>query len=39
MLVQSYIPAQDIPIVKNPMNENLSPWYALPVRDKIITPE
>ncbi len=39
MLAQSYMPAQDIHIVKNPMNEGLSPWYELPIGDKIITPE
>ncbi|MGZ8552722.1 MAG: DUF4846 domain-containing protein [Chitinophagaceae bacterium] len=39
MLAQSYMPAQDIHIVKNPVNEKLSPWYELPVGDKIITPE
>lgn len=39
MPAQSYMPAQDIHIVKNPMNENLGPWYELPAGDKIITPE
>ncbi|HLY70366.1 MAG TPA: DUF4846 domain-containing protein [Puia sp.] len=29
LLAQGYMPAQDIHIVKNPMNENLSPWYEL----------
>lgn len=27
LLAQSYMPAQDIHILKNPMYENLSPWY------------
>lgn len=38
MLAQSYMPAQDIHIVKNPLNEKLSPWYEINA-DEIITPE
>ena len=29
MLAQSYMPAQSVHIVKNPSNEDLSPWYAV----------
>lgn len=29
LLSQSYMPAQDIHILKNPVNENGSPWYEL----------
>ena len=29
LLAQSYMPAQDIHIVVNPMNKNVSPWYEL----------
>jgi hypothetical protein len=39
MLAQSYMPAQDIHIVKNPMDEKLSPWYEVSDADVIITPE
>ena len=39
MLAQSYMPAQDIHILKNPENEKLSPWYALDFREKLATPE
>jgi hypothetical protein len=40
MLAQSYMPAQDIHIVKNPTEENISPWYRLDKRDTVIvTPE
>ena len=39
MLAQSYMPAQDIHIVRNPMNEKISPWYDVSEADKIITPE
>jgi hypothetical protein len=39
MLAQSYMPAQDIHIVKNPGNENISPWYELSSADKLVTPE
>lgn len=39
MLAQSYMPAQDIHIVKNPMSQSLSPWYEAVEHLKIITPE
>jgi Domain of unknown function (4846) len=39
MLAQSYMPAQDIHIVKNPVNDKLSPWYEVKDVKEIITPE
>ncbi len=39
MLAQSYMPAQDIHILKNPMNTDFSPWYELNGADIIETPE
>jgi hypothetical protein len=39
MLAQSYMPAQDIHIVKNPADEALSPWYEVSDSNEIITPE
>ena len=39
MLVQGYQPAQDIHIVINPMNNELSPWYEVIDAEQIITPE
>jgi Domain of unknown function (4846) len=39
MLAQSYMPAQDIHIVNNPMNKKLSPWYEAKAMQEIITPE
>lgn len=39
MLAQSYMPAQDIHILKNPESEDLSPWYSLNFREKLATPE
>lgn len=39
MLAQSYMPAQEIHVLKNPVNENLSPWYEADNAEKIITPE
>jgi hypothetical protein len=39
MLAQSYMPAQDIHIVQNPMNGQLSPWYEVNEIDAIVTPE
>lgn len=39
MLAQSYMPAQDIHILLNPVNEKLSPWYEVNDGDYIETPE
>jgi hypothetical protein len=39
MLAQSYMPAQDIHIVKNPVDDKLSPWYEVNNAEEIITPE
>lgn len=38
LLAQSYMPAQEIQILKNPMNDQLSPWYELE-EGMIETPE
>jgi Domain of unknown function (4846) len=38
MLAQSYMPAQDVHIVKNPMNDELSPWYSVNASAPLITP-
>lgn len=39
LLAQSYMPAQDIHILKNPANGQLSPWYKAVDDQSIITPE
>jgi hypothetical protein len=39
MLAQSYMPAQEIQILVNPTNENLSPWYSLDFGNQLDTPE
>jgi hypothetical protein len=39
LLAQSYMPAQDIHVLKNPTNENLSPWYEVNGDNIILTPE
>ncbi len=40
MLAQSYMPAQEIHVLKNPNNKNLSPWYKLSdIEDYLYTPE
>lgn len=39
LLAQSYMPAQEMQILINPNNKNLSPWYLLDENEKIITPE
>lgn len=38
-LAQSYMPAQDIHILVNPMNKILSPWYPVNEDEMITTPE
>jgi len=37
MLAQSYMPAQDIHVLVNPQDENLSPWYQ--IEEEIVSPE
>jgi len=39
LLVQSYMPAQEIHILKNPQNPQLSPWYSENFGDILYTPE
>jgi len=39
LLAQSYMPAQDIHVLKNPADANLSPWYSLPRGTTLHTPE
>ncbi len=39
LLAQSYMPAQDIHILKNPADPKLSPWYSSDITGEIKTPE
>lgn len=39
LLAQSYMPAQDIHILKNPEDEEISPWYSLNFGEVLLTPE
>jgi hypothetical protein len=39
LLAQSYMPAQDIHVLKNPANAGLSPWYKVNDENIIVTPE
>jgi hypothetical protein len=39
MLAQSYMPAQDIQILINPTNSEISPWYSLDFGVELLTPE
>lgn len=39
MVAQSYMPAQDIHILKNPESRSLSPWYSMNFGEKLATPE
>jgi hypothetical protein len=39
LLAQSYMPAQEIQILKNPKDPGLSPWYAADVGETLETPE
>lgn len=39
LLAQSYMPAQQTQLLINPMDEDISPWYALKGKEKLITPQ
>ena len=40
MIAQSYMPAQNIHVLKNPKNVDISPWYSVSAcKNQIITPE
>jgi hypothetical protein len=39
LLAQSYMPAQQIHILKNPNDSQLSPWYSVDFGDTLFTPE
>ncbi|MBE8724649.1 DUF4846 domain-containing protein [Flavobacterium hungaricum] len=39
LLAQSYMPAQEIQILKNPNDSSLSPWYAVDFGTSLKTPE
>jgi len=39
LLAQSYIPAQDIHVLRNPADADLSPWYSLDFGEVLRTPE
>lgn len=39
LLAQSYMPAQDIHVLNNLQNENISPWYDLKSMGRVMTPE
>lgn len=39
MIAQSYMPAQDIHVLQNPMNPDLNPWYDLDFGETLRTPE
>jgi len=40
MLAQSYMPAQEIHVLKNNNNRSLSPWYSMAEIERVIlTPE
>jgi hypothetical protein len=39
LLAQSYMPAQEIQILKNPVNKDQSPWYDLDFGNVLETPE
>lgn len=38
LLIQSYMPAQEMHVLRNPANADGSPWYAVPAQD-LVTPE
>jgi len=39
LLAQSYMPAQDMHVLRNPANQALNPWYALDFGPQLVTPE
>lgn len=39
LLLQSYMPAQDIHVLKSPADATGSPWYTLPTGTDLVTPE
>jgi hypothetical protein len=39
LLAQSYMPAQEVHILKNPANRRISPWYKLKEGEHLETPE
>jgi len=39
IVAQSYMPAQDIHILKNPANSEENPWYSINFGEKLNTPE
>ena len=39
LIAQSYMPAQDIHILKNPGDENIGPWYPVDFGEILKTPE
>lgn len=39
IIAQSYMPAQEIHILKNPVNFELSPWYSIDFEENLFTPE
>lgn len=39
LLAQSYMPAQDIHVLHNPRNKQLSPWYSNRFEGRLVTPE
>jgi hypothetical protein len=39
LLAQSYMPAQDVHILRNPANPKSNPWYELAFGERLHTPE
>lgn len=39
LLAQSYMPAQEIHILNNPLNTKISPWFSVNFGEKLVTPE
>lgn len=39
LLIQGYMPAQDIHVLVNPLDPERGPWFSIPSTDSIYTPE
>lgn len=39
MIAQSYMPAQETQVLKNPNDDQISPWYSADIKEKLYTPQ
>ncbi len=39
MLIQSFMPAQSVHVVNNPLAADRTPWFDVPINGRLVTPE